>query len=442
MQITPSNEQERCCICLHVRFATILLGCYLIVINTSYVLLMPLAQNGLQYTNVTTETYSPKPVLGESADLKTSDDSMLKPQIATTEEAEESSTTLSGETTRVEPLKHFLNIAVAIMLVYGAHSYKSMYLMPFMCIRFFQLLRTVLTVAAWLTHAVRDYDAAPQELESELIEEEPEMKEIDPFKDFMESDYGFLAGVLFFFLYLNILIYTLSIVWRCYKFILRRNRENIRRINNLTAEAVAGSASFWGPDGSVNPPVATNWMNDLERAEFNIDENNTNGNRNSNTGSSGGMNAMFKLPNYSEVAKDPDGKKFLIVNIPNPNTNSNNNPPDDEACPSYSGTGASPSTVDYDRPPPPAAEGTEMQQTGNNTDEVTEFDGPPPSYDQVRENADETQNAASPSSDFASMVTPAVPDLTTMEEGEVGEPQFSGSLQVDDSVVDNPNSAV
>ena len=77
----------------------------------------------------------------------------------------------STENSRVEPLKYFLQIAVAIMLVYGAHSYKSMYLMPFMCIRFFQLLRTVLGVAAWLTHAVRDYDAAPQELESELISE-------------------------------------------------------------------------------------------------------------------------------------------------------------------------------------------------------------------------------------------------------------------------------
>ena len=253
------------------------------------------------------------------------------------------------------------------------------------------------------------------------------MREIDPMAEFMSTDYGFLASVLFFFLYLNILIYTLSIVWRCYKFILRRNRENIRRINNLTGgDAVAGSASFWGPDGSVNPPVAGNWLNELERDEYNMNEtSNTNGNGSSPTGAG----SLFKLPNYSEVAKDPEGKKFLIVNIPSPVAAPTS--PSDE-CPGYSGAVAG--SDDYDRPPPSDENEAQGIETSLNATALNEndFSEPPPSYEQVSDRAQSEQ------AELSNEARIEVPELTADDDGDRQE--FNGSLKVDEP--ENPNSAV
>ena len=41
IEMTTSDREERCCGCLHVRFATIMLGCYLVISNTAFILFAP-----------------------------------------------------------------------------------------------------------------------------------------------------------------------------------------------------------------------------------------------------------------------------------------------------------------------------------------------------------------------------------------------------------------
>ena len=158
LQVTPTTEQERCCLCLHVRFATILLGCFLIAANASSIIFIPLTQVGLQTQN-SSMTYVPPPVNPQPETLGGDGAEKMS---TTSEHSEEDQQQYVMASSRVEPLKHFLQIAVATMLVYGAHSYKSMYLMPFMCIRFFNLLQTVLGIANLFSHTVREYEREPE----------------------------------------------------------------------------------------------------------------------------------------------------------------------------------------------------------------------------------------------------------------------------------------
>jgi len=320
-------------------------------------------------------------------------------------------------------LKHFLQIAVAIMMVYGAYSYKSMYLMPFMCIRFFQLLQTVLGVAAWLTHAVRDYDHDPETVQTfDDYGDESNLDAIESYPEFMNTNFGFLAGVLFFFISINLLIYTLSIAWKCYKFILRHNRENLRNVNNLASAAVVDATSFWGPDGSVNPPqgMYMNWLGDLDAGSDNGGNGINGGNAENGEGRDANRSGMFKLPKYSEVVNDPEGKKFMIVNVPQ-------DPPPadlDTPVPGYSGA-------------PPPIEGNEEGQNTPNVMSPPPLDDesdPPPSYEQVSERED-VRSGTGAANDSNEVVV----DLTQVESDDMTQ-VFNGSLQVNDEEQQDNNS--
>ena len=247
-----------------------------------------------------------------------------------------------------------------------------------------------------------------------VLEEEPEMEAIDPFADFVSSDYGFLVSVLFFIIFLNILIYTLSIVWRCYKFILRRNRENMRRVNNLANGGGTAHSSFWGPDGSVNPPVSANWLSELEPDEV-LSADNPDGSGNlvfSHT-------SNFKLPKYSEVAKDPEGKKFLIVNMPQ----TSSSPGEEPASTSFDDP-PSFSRIAEDCPPPPLppdvaeSEPSALNRQGTPHEDRISLSDPPPSYEDAKRDD--------------------VPELTEFDSPVEA---FNGTLQIDENV-DTVNSNV
>ena len=172
--MTTSENEERCCGCLHVRFATILLGVYLVVSNTAFILFAPPLQptampNGTFYyipTSSDSHSQAVKEEMAKNSEYLNKEDSNKRHKIVFSGDKEledfenaADNTPQKPETREafrsVEPLKHFVQCAIAMMMVYGAYSYKSMYLMPFICVRFFQLLRLILGIAGWLTHATR-----------------------------------------------------------------------------------------------------------------------------------------------------------------------------------------------------------------------------------------------------------------------------------------------
>ena len=131
---------------------------------------------------------------------------------------------------------------------------------------------------------------------------------------------------------------------------MRHNRSVARAEAANDGQQVDGNGgviSFWGPDGSVNPlnPNADALSGDPQ-AEDDLVE---------------GMPAP-KLPKYSEVAQDPEGKKYLIVTMPL-----------DENNASQTGCSAA-----EDLGPPPS-----FSEIAAATAASALIDEPPPCYDEI-----------------------------------------------------------
>ena len=167
-------DPEICCLCVHVRTATIFFGSLMIITN-SVSLLAFISVNGYSEIDASLQTQasnaSSSPLLAKTTTATTSHEIseyfenfarifLLLPQ----KSEHEAKTSSDIAESLLIPIS---NVGIAVMLVYGAKTFVAMCLVPYMCMRLFKITQTVLDISYMVTSAVRIHERRLQDSNTE-----------------------------------------------------------------------------------------------------------------------------------------------------------------------------------------------------------------------------------------------------------------------------------
>lgn len=241
LKLGPARNNEwRCCFCLHVRTATIILGVWHMILHVLALSVIALIyrnhhamnqQN--QYGDVDPSNLLPTP-------LSKVKDGDIPYYLPTTQDG-------NGRTVYSEvypsdmdmgALMTICTLSLTLLLVYGTIKEKAIYLLPFLCLLLFDFIITTLTATSYFC-----YLRSVHQFVNDHWANLPYQKQILE----LSPQYLSLLILLLFLISMLWKAYCVSIVWRCYKYLTLRQQQTCR--GGSTVHYILPGNGSLGPDG-------------------------------------------------------------------------------------------------------------------------------------------------------------------------------------------------
>lgn len=244
LKIGPSRNNEwRCCFCLHVRTATILLGTWHLILHVLALSVLALLMRNHHMIQQRKE----------DADL--TPDNILPTPLSKVKKDEEGPYYLPQDGRAIYPNDMDMNalitvctLAITLLLVYGTVKGKATNLLPFFCLQLFDFAITTLTATGFFFYLRSGHQFVVEYWQNMPLRDELLR---------LNSQQLFLVVLVTFILSLFWKAYCISIVWRCYKFLTLRQTAMRSTVHYI----LPGEGSERGPE-----PDYTTLLPDYEAA--------------------------------------------------------------------------------------------------------------------------------------------------------------------------------
>ncbi|KAK9752579.1 Golgi 4-transmembrane spanning transporter [Popillia japonica] len=210
----PRNNELRCCFCLHVRTATILLGIWHLILHILALSVLAIVMRNHQMVDERTQL-NDGPIPGNllPTPLSKIKDDDIPYYLPTTQDG-----SVYAPDVDMGALMTVCTLAITLLMVYGTVKGKATHLLPFFCLQLFDFTITTLTATGYFC-----YLRSVHQFVSEHYHNLPYRKELLQ----MSPQYLFLLLLTIFLASMLWKAYCISIVWRCYKYLTLR-QENAR----------------------------------------------------------------------------------------------------------------------------------------------------------------------------------------------------------------------
>ncbi|EFA08970.2 lysosomal-associated transmembrane protein 4B [Tribolium castaneum] len=229
------NNEWRCCFCLHVRTATILLGIWHLILHILALAVLALLMrnhNVIMQHNAEFEqsNFLPTPL---SKKVKDEDNPYYLP---TTQDGR----TIYSSDIDMGALMTVCTLSITLLMVYGTIRGKATHLLPFFCLQLFDFAITTLTATGYFC-----YLRSVHRLVAEHWHNLPFRNELLK----LSPQYLSLLVLAAFLISMLWKAYCIGIVWRCYKYLTLRQQSRNNTIHYILP--TEGSDRLPEPDYST-----------------------------------------------------------------------------------------------------------------------------------------------------------------------------------------------
>jgi lysosomal-associated transmembrane protein len=229
------NKDWRCCLGLHVRTATIMIGCWHLILNILAICMLTFIMRNPALLHELENGYDDSAINDMDPPELPTPLSKIEPPYAY---RDHSLTYKNYHNIDMGGLVCLCMIAITLMMIYGAVKEKPTHLLPFFCLQLFDFAITTLTAAGYLCYLRSVH---------RLIAQNNQMPWRDELLKLSPQTLSVVVLVAFTVVVL-LKAYAIGIIWRCYKYLTIR-QHNLRtlmpyiipEITNMQQERVYSS---------------------------------------------------------------------------------------------------------------------------------------------------------------------------------------------------------